>query len=274
MKILRGFGIAILSIVLFFGIMSLMVSVSLKDIVQNKIMVTAFKEGIKSGVPEENKKEVDQFIDKVMSYPETNEIIESVINDYANYNTNKDVSDKTIDLIIKFCKEHKEDYEKLTGETINIDDIDTPESRKALRDGFNEAMEENKIDGEDAQAVTEVIKVYSSFTSSNYTKLLIVFNVIVVCLIGLLSWSYYKWLQPVGIVSIIASVFTFMFYGLMTLLFTALNESTDFNITISSNAVLYTAIIELVVGITFVVLCSVFTTRERQALQNTQVTTV
>ena len=74
--------------------------------------------------------------------------------------------------------------------------------------------------------------------------------------------------------SIIASVFTFMFYGLMTLLFTALNESTDFNITISSNAVLYTAIIELVVGITFVVLCSVFTTRERQALQNTQVTTV
>jgi hypothetical protein len=254
--------------------MFLMASVSIKDIVQNQLIVTAFKEGVKEGVPEENKKEVDEIVDKITSYPETNEIIESVINDYANYNTNKTVSDKTIDLIIKFCKDHKDEYEKLTGEKIDISEIDTPENRKAIKDGFNEAMETNKIDGEDAEAVTEVIKVYSSFTSNTYWKSLIVFNIVVIALIGLLSWSYYKWLQPVGIVSIIASVFTFIFYGGLSFLTMAIKESTDFKLSIASNTVLYFAIFEIVIGISFVVLCSVLANRERQALQNTQVTTV
>ena len=94
MKALRILGIVLLSILLFVGVMFFMASVSIKDIVQNQLIVTAFKEGVKEGVPEENKKEVDEIVDKITSYPETNEIIESVINDYANYNTNKTVSDK------------------------------------------------------------------------------------------------------------------------------------------------------------------------------------
>lgn len=274
MKVLRGFGIAILSIVLFFGVMCLMLSYSLKDIVQNKIMVTAVKESLKESVPEENKKEVEPIIDQVMSYPETNEIIESVLYDFVNYDTNKGISDKTIDLVIKFCKDHKEDYEKLTGEKVDINDIDTPESRQALRDGFSEVIEDEYINDSDAELITNIIKIYSSATSSKYTKLLIVIDIIIIGLIGVLSWSYYKWLQPVGIVSIIASIFTFLFYGGLAFITTALNQSTSFKASISSNAVLYTAIIELIVGITFIILCSVFTTRERQALQNTQVTTV
>ena len=274
MKVLRGFGIAILSIVLFFTVMSLMVSISLKDIVQNKFMVTAFKEGLKESVPEENKKEVEPIIDQVMSYPETNEIIESVLYDIVNYDQTKGMSDKTIDLVIQFCKNHKEDYEKLTGEEVDINDIDTPESRQALKDGFNEVMEDEYINDSDAELITNIINVYSSATSTKLVKILIVSIIIIIGLIGVLSWSYYKWLQPVGIVSIIASVFTFLYYGGLSFISTALNESTSFKVTFASNEVLYTAIIELIVGITFVVLCSVFTTRERQALQNTQVTTV
>ena len=271
MKAFKILGIVLLSICLFFSLMTLMLSVSVKDIFENKLMVTAFKTGVMENVPEEDKKEVSKALDEVLKYPEVSELIDAVLNDYINYDSNKGVSDKTIDLIMKFAVDHADDIKKISGEDFNINEIDTPENRQALREGMNKVYDDNIENDSDAQSVKDVLKAYNDYTSDNYWKIMAGIVLLIISLIALISWSYYRWMQPVGIVSIIASVFTFLFYGGLYGINMLLKESTDMNLTVTSNVVLWFAIIEIVLGITFLIVHSNLLNRERQ---NNQIATV
>lgn len=282
MKVLQGFGIAILSIVLFFLTMTLVLSMSVKDIFQNNIIGAAVKEGIKEGTAEKSKSlnndDLNKFINNIMDDPEMNNIIDSVISEMTTYNTTHEVSDKTVDLFYNFVIKHKSDIEALANDELDFSKLDTEEGKKEFRDGIknglNEVMDENSIEGSDADTLIEGIKVYNTITSKQFIIGMVSVIIVIIGLIALVSWSYYKWLLPTGVVSIVSSIFTFIYYGGLSLISAALKESVDFEITIASGVVLVSAIMLLMIGIAFIVLHSVLNKKELETIRNNQMTTV
>ena len=123
MKVLRGLLVFILSFVLTTLIIGLTVTASVKDVIQNQLMGEMVKQLIIRETDDDDDNNVQlNAVDKIFSYKETNDIINSAISDYVNYvegNTNG-ISEETVDMIINFCIEHKSDLEEISGEELNI----------------------------------------------------------------------------------------------------------------------------------------------------------
>ena len=252
---LKRFFVSIACIMLFFCIMAFVGSFAIKDIVQNGLIVTAVKEAVKENAPENQREELDKLVDKISEYPETNQIIESILDDYANYKINKETSDRTIDLITDFCFNHKEEMSKLLDEEINFDMIESEakeEFKKELKEGYTELL--HNTTGKDAETISEVITVYKDISSSKQRHMLAGAIIFLIGLIVLLEWSSYKWLKPVGTTLITTAVFTLITEGILSTLSSMIVDQINSNISISSSILIVVAIIELLLGILFKVL--------------------
>lgn len=247
---LKKFFVSIACILLFFCIMAFVASFAIKDIVQNGLIVTAVKEAVTENAPENQREELEKLVDKISEYPETNQIIESILDDYANYKTNKETSDRTIDLITEFCFNHKEEMAKLLDEEINFDLIESEakeDFKNELKEGYTELL--HNTTGKDAETISEVITVYKDISSSKQRYMLAGAIIFLIGLIVLLEWSSYKWLKPVGTTLITTAVFTLITEGILSTLSSMIVDQIKSNISISSSILIVVAIIELLLGI-------------------------
>ena len=247
---LKKFFVSIACIMLFFCIMALVGSLAIKDIVQNGLIVTAVKEAVTENAPENQREELEKLVDKISEYPETNQIIESILDDYANYKINKETSDRTVDLITEFCFNHKEEMAKLLDEEINFDMIESEakeEFKKELKEGYTELL--HNTTGKDAETISEVITVYKDISSSKQRYMLAGAIIFLIGLIVLLEWSSYKWLKPVGTTLITTAVFTLITEGILSTLSSMIVDQIKSKISISSSILIVVAIIELLLGI-------------------------
>ena len=267
MKILKGFAIAILCIIFSITMFGLTISISVKDIVQNQLLTTAIKSAVTENVTnEEDKKVINEYVDKFTQDPELNELVDLVLRDYIEYtNSGKQVSDETVDKIISFLNNHKEEVAKFSNEDIDFTELNSQKTKDEIKKSINEGFQD--VDSANAEvSVSEVLTVYTAATSNTYLFALSVVLVIIAALIALVSWSFYAWLKPVGITTIVTAVYTLIGYSLLTVLFTALASSEDVNISINGNTLLYAGIIEFVLGVVFVVIYGVLSKRENSII--------
>lgn len=258
MKVLRGLLVFILSFVLTTLIIGLTVTASVKDVIQNQLMGEMVKQLIirETDDDDDNNVQLDA-VDKIFSYKETNDIINSAISDYVNYvegNTNG-ISKETVDMIINFCIEHKSDLEEISGEELNIDEINSPEVRDRLIDSVNESINEVKIDK--SSPVIKVVSAYGEITSNDFKIKVLALIGILVLLIGTISWSLYKWMKPVGSALITSGVVVSLLYVLIEVATNFANQSIGISISIDGKLILIAGIVELVSGIVILIIYAI-----------------
>lgn len=258
MKVLRGLLVFILSFVLTTLIIGLTVTASVKDVIQNQLMGEMVKQLIIRETDDDDDNNVQlNAVDKIFSYKETNDIINSAISDYVNYvegNTNG-VSKETVDMIINFCIEHKSDLEEISGEELNIDEINSPEVRDRLIDSVNESINEVKIDK--SSPVIKVVSAYGKITSNDFKIKVLALIGILVLLIGTISWSLYKWMKPVGSALITSGVVVSLLYVLIEVATNFANQSIGISISIDGKLILIAGIVELVSGIVILIIYAI-----------------
>ena len=219
MKALREFLIVILSMVLVAMITCLGVFVSFRNIVNTSLGGEVVKNiVVTSDMSEEEKKKVDEAIDKVTSYKGTQEVIDSVLDDINNSSDGKIIiSDKTIDKFIQAVEDNKQELLDLGVSEQDINEFITetkdPENRSKIQEGINDGYQELNVDT--GNTSFNLIKTYSSIASPSAIIKIGSAIGVVVMLIALLSWSWYKWIRPTSISSIIAGVnLLAIYYGI------------------------------------------------------------
>lgn len=272
MKGLRVFFIVIISIILVFLISFVTFAFTAKQSVEGPILKEAIKETLKKEMNEVTQEQMDE-IEKVLDYEGTDDVIDSILDEYVKYmdEESTEVSNETVEYVFDFIKEHKSDIEKITGEEIDISKIDTVENReefkKTLDKGFNKIKEQGNSE------VNWTIKTYAKITSKKFLiKMLYIIGGLIV-LIGLLSFSTYKWMLPVGIVFIVSGVLTGILFLISFFTSTILKVATDVGLGVNNKFLLICFLSELVGGIILVVvqnkLNKKFESKEKeQALNN------
>lgn len=246
MNVLKKIAIAIICTLLVFVVEGLSIVVCTKDIFENQLLTVAFKEGILDGTTPEQKEEVNKMLEAIESNKDVGNIINSVIEDCIN----GEVSDSTIDQVMKYVKDNKDVF------NINVDDIDTPETRQEIRDKMNIVYEE--VNKEDDQTVRNVLKTYSKISSAATIRNAIFVILVLIGLLVLLHWSYYTWMKPLSKVFITSSILMFLF----SILIIGLNEmvkEAGVHMSVNNKLVLIFAFSELAIGILFKVLFKTFT---------------
>jgi hypothetical protein len=260
MKALREFFIIILSFLLIGMITCLGVFVSFRNIVNTSIGGEVVKNMVATDdMSEEEKQKIDDAIDKVTSYKGTQEVIDSVLNDInSSSDGNITISDETLDKFIQLIEDNKQELIDLgaTEQDINelIKDAKDPENRSKIQEGINAGYQELNVDT--GNQSYNIIKTYSSIASPKAIIRLGTSIGIVVMLIMLLSWSWYKWIRPTSISSIIAGLnLLIVYYGIGAIVDWVVNDSdVSFNVDTSilrivSHSVFFGGIAALIIYI-------------------------
>lgn len=256
MKVLRGVLTFIVSFVLVILITLFTTVSSVKNIIQNQLIV----EGAKQIILAENGEEAREYVDVIDEIAKSNgasEIVDSVLNEYTEYLETGDteLSDDTVNLIINFCVDNKEKIEKITGEEIDVNKINSEESKKELKEGFGDAVEEINIPRD--TPVSSIIITYGKFTSNSFKQNLLIIILVLVVLLMLLSWSLYKWTKPLGTVLLTSGILVTILYLLIFVGTGIINKSLETQVEIDANYLLIAGIVEIVSGIVLLVVYSI-----------------
>ena len=256
MKVLRGVLTFIVSFVLAILITLFTTVSSVKNIIQNQLIVEGAKQIILAENGEEAREYVD-VIDEIVKSNGASEIVDSVLNEYTEYLETGDteLSDDTVNLIINFCVDNKEKIEKITGEEIDVNKINSEESKTELKEGFGDAVEEINIPRD--IPVSSIIITYGKFTSNSFKQNLLIIILVLVVLLMLLSWSLYKWTKPLGTVLLTSGILVTILYLLIFVGTGIINKSLETQINIDANYLLISGIIEIVSGIILLVVYSI-----------------
>ena len=256
MKVLRGVLTFIVSFVLAILITLFTTVSSVKNIIQNQLIVEGAKQIILAENGEEAREYVD-VIDEIVKSNGASEIVDSVLNEYTEYLETGDteLSDDTVNLIINFCVDNKEKIEKITGEEIDVNKINSEESKTELKEGFGDAVEEINIPRD--TPVSSIIITYGKFTSNSFKQNLLIIILVLVVLLMLLSWSLYKWTKPLGTVLLTSGILVTILYLLIFVGTGIINKSLETQINIDANYLLISGIIEIVSGIILLVVYSI-----------------
>lgn len=256
MKIVRGLLSFIISFVLLVLILGLTVTAALKNVVQNQLVKEVAKQVIISQTDNEDNISYD-VMDKLFSYKETNEIIDSSLADYINYSngTISGVSDETLDLIIEFCVKYKTDLENITKEEIDLKNVQSQEARENLSKSINEVL--GKVTIEANSPVTNVVTAYETIISDNFKLGILSVIAFLVVLLALINWSPYKWMRPLGSVLITSGILVSILYGIMCVVYSMVKQSIDMDINVDTSVILISGICEFVSGIFLLIIYSI-----------------
>lgn len=255
MKFIKGLFTFIISFVLVVLIIVLTASYTVKDVVQHQLVGEVAKKFLLERMDDEV--DIDtEIIEEMMDDEKTNGIIDSALIDFSSYieGTTDGVSDETISLIIDFCVSHKSDLEEIAQKKYDISDIDSAKTRKKLKESLDDAMK--TVDVNKNSPVFSVVTGYSKLTSDGFRKNILIIICSLVFLLGLINWSLYKWMKPVGSVLITSGIMVLLSYGLSSVLFSLVKDNVDIAISINVQTLLILGIIYFVSGIALLIIYS------------------
>lgn len=252
MKGLRVFLIVIISILLVFLISFVTIVSTVKKNIEGEIIKIAVKETIKSEIPEVTDEQIKE-IDEILSYEGVSDLIDTALDEYVKYINGEStgISDETIDTLFDFIREYESDIEKVIGEDIDISKIDTPENRSEFKETVDKGLKEIKI--ESGNEVNKVVKTYANITSKKFLTEMICLICGLIVLIGLLSWSLYKWMLPVGIVFIITGVISGILFAVSAFANKIIESSSNMPFSLDYTVLLICFLCELIGGIVLIV---------------------
>lgn len=263
MRVVKGILSALISFVILILVLILTLSYSTSYIIKNEILSGELKDKIVDEYIKTEDKEKSEVLKEMLELDESVEIIDEIINEFANYiNTgNMKSKDKIVKDIQTFAIKNKALFEKLTGETFDEEKIKSKETydeiAKSLDDAFKDAGDE--IDGD----AKDVIKVYSLFISNTVRLIIILSIVTLIMLLMLINWSLTDWMKYFGTSLLISGILFTILYILTNAFMYKLIEMLEITTTINLTILLVVGLCELFVGAILIVLKSLFTKTEK-----------
>jgi hypothetical protein len=251
MKVLKGILITLLTIILTALITCYLISFNLSSIITNyaeedivkPMMIKGTEEtltGMDFTLDAKDKEAIANFIkaDKTV-----NKVADAYFNKTLEYIAGyRKLTDVTSDL--KFSTiiiDHRKDIENIIGTKFD-DEI------------FNEFISEldkqfdlNKVFQEEIKSTRTSIskngilacKVYSIAINPKFKTISLIAMLVILVLIALLHWSYYKWVRALAIASIIAGCLNMIFSKILSLAFTSVSSSKSLSAVTTSTKPIY-----------------------------------
>ena len=259
MKALRVFLSVVVSLILILLVVVTSILFSVSNIIRGEVVTELLKTSIV-----ENAKETGidtKVVDEIFDDKDAKVVINNVMDDVlASVKAGEaQIDDETIDSAIAFLKEHKGELEEITGEEIDIEQISSEENITALKEGLNDTIKE--LNADPNNTVSTVVEAYAAVTSASTRLALIGAIVFQILLLGLLSWSVYKWLLPTGISLIVSGVIVSSIYAIVRLLL--LDIAKSYSISINAHALIISGAISLVIGIVSVVIYAIVNKKKK-----------
>ena len=261
MKIIKSFFQVILTTILVMLIVMLTTSILVKNIIQKQLVSSIIKEEFITEISRNGEVSANDEFLKSVNDGELENVVNEVFSEYIMAINDEDyeVKDETVDHIIDYFINHKEQIESLTGEDVDIEEIKSQEFHDEFKKEFNESLSE--FNTETSGDIKDYIKLYNFLTSTNFKVMLGVAIVAIILLLGLIKSNIIKALGNVGVPLAIngiitCGIFVLIKYFINLKEFNIDKEFTNIIKLMNFNIILYVGLIELTLG---VVLCVVKT---------------
>ncbi len=267
MKALRIVGIVFLSIFLVIVTCLFTYSFSFKEMVKgltgdivsfvDRDDSSNFMDGF-GPIEEAN---IDPKTKAIMEDKDVQAFIEKYVDITLEGFSGKDLNDVDLSKDLIELIEEKKDMLNEAGIEITDEDIaefKSSEDYKNLNENYNKMFDDVTEDVNNSEM--QFIKTFSFMGTKNFRVICLVLIFVSVVLIGLLSWSLFKWLLPIGIDCLISGVLTtgggVVFYLLSAAVFKSYNIKTFSLFAFGFGLI--------VVGIIMVILYAIFKNREKK----------
>ena len=259
MKFLKHLGTFVVCLLLFLTIFGYTLILNVKDVVQHQLIAEVIKEAFpsKEGLNEEETNKINEIISSMTTSEDVDEIINNIIGEVDNLSKGKSVSDKTLDMIIHYFSDHLEDINKITKQEYTLDDINSNETRENLKKSIEEVYKE--ISKDDSKVVVKTVTTYGKVTSKNSTLYVIGIVLVLLVLLGLINFSYYKWIKPFGIVMAVSGSIVSFIYLFFNVAYDFIVKNVNLDIKVDTRTILFYGVGEIVLGILILVVYSIIT---------------
>ena len=263
MKVLRVIGNIIIGLILFVSIFCLSFIKSTNNFLEKDLILGVVRASLEETINNEANKIKDgreEIIDEIFSDSELNDFVDIVINNFRVYQNDKvnfTISKNDIEKISSYAKKYKTQIIQISGDKIkDISETEFDEifSSENINKFANKIYE--KIDMSLGNEIDKVIEVYDKATSNKVAWILIGLIVFLIILLILINWSLYRWMLVPGICLIISGILMSLIFFMGMLLNDIISAEKVIKEAIgyiSFNSYIVVGIIELVVGIIFVV---------------------
>ncbi len=215
MKALRIVGIVLLSIVMVIFICLFSASFGFKDVAKSfateAMSFTSLSESssFTNGLGDINEEQKNPKVKEIIEDEEVQSFIDKYIDITLEGFSGKDMKDVDFSKDLIELIESKKDELNEAGIKITDEDIETfknSDEYNELNEGYNQMFTD--ITSDVSNEGLQFIKAFAFLGTNTFRIICLVIIFISVLLIGLLSWSPFKWLLPVGIDCIVGSGLT------------------------------------------------------------------
>lgn len=267
MKALRIVGIVLLSIFLVIVTCLFTYSFSFKEVVKGVTGdIVSFTDldkssGFMDGIGSSDDINADPKVREIMEDKEVQAFIEKYVDITLEGFSGKDLSD--VDLSKDLIELIEDKQEMLNEAGIEITDEDIAEFKNSedyneLNKNYNKMFDDVSSDMNNSEM--QFIKTFSFLGTNSFRTTCLILIFVSVLLIGLLSWSLFKWLLPIGIDCIVSGVLTSGGGLLLYLFSTALLKS----YTIKTFSLFAFGFSLIVVGIVMIIIYAIFKGKEKK----------
>lgn len=254
MKILRKFLVFILSLFLIVLIGIGLLSYTIKNVVEEGLVTSVISQGITNSFMDDSSISLEQQeqLKSLLEDNDSKEIINNLVSQVIEkIGSDEDViDDEVINMIYDYIIDHKDEIEKMTGEEIDVNEINSMRNSEDFKQNitdFNNSIKSSTNVITDSQR--DLIKYYSYFTSNNFRLLIALLIVIDIVLISLIQWSLYKWLSIFGSSLASCGLTLLIMYGIVKVIINGLLEDSNLDLVFDLDGLLRIAIISIIVGI-------------------------
>ena len=267
MKIVRGILAFLLSCLLFMVIFILSISVVFNESVKKNLLPEIVREAIIKNIDNNNQVSSDVVREKMTTFTELDgfdELINVGIDEIIECKKDKrGISDKAVDTFIDFIKKNKSKYQEIFEIELSDEQMEAPEFRDSIKSFFSEQI--NNLDIPVDNNTYTIIQTYKKFTTRKYQIYLIITGILLIILLAIVRWSWYKWLKDVSVPLIFSGINIGLTFIAFTFLESFLKNNYNISINIVSNTLIAMIIGEIVIGIVIYVIYKIIDSKHEES---------
>ena len=261
-KFFRGLLVFLLSLILVGFINGFILSITIEQVIQKDLITGVFKQAAipsitnSIGLSEEEQKAFEELMDDEQVNDTLNEISSELIEALGDPNMEFDQS--SLDGILDYFIENKDKLEELTGTEVDVSQIEEFKNSEEYKDFGNQLTESIKESTSTMDNTSkEALQAYSYIISKDFRIACVIGVFVVLVLIALVQWSFYKWISTFGKALTTCGVGILIFaLGANTLL-RYFTKEYNFHFELNLGNIYFMGAMAIIIGILLIVICKI-----------------
>ena len=259
MKILRKILSFFLGLILSLLIGGLLLSFTVKNIIQEELIGGAIKEAfIPEIIDNANLDKKDkEVMEELFENKEVNGMVNDMVDDILSTMSSGDgeISQENVDAIFDYVISNKDKIEEVTGQKIDLSELEEVRNSEEFQNvtkQLTESLTESAANLDDTSKTA--IKTYTYMVSNEFRIVLLIGIIVDLLLIALVQWSFYKWMSTLGKALTTSGLTLLILYFIIDKFIAKLLKEQSITFNINTTSVLSMSLICIVFGILLVVI--------------------